>query len=58
MIKKNTENAKPEASKKITVLIIDDDEGLRDVIQKRLYRHKFDVEVATNGKHAISEDML
>ena len=40
--------------KSIRVLYVEDDDGLARLLQRRLSRHGFDIEIVTNGEEAIS----
>lgn len=41
--------------KKVCVLVIDDEEEIRNVLERRLFGEGYDVEVAANGKHALQK---
>ena len=42
-------------AKKISILVVDDEEDFRATLEKRLFQWGYDVEVAANGKHALQK---
>jgi CheY-like chemotaxis protein len=38
-----------------SILIVDDEADIRDILQKRLFKSGFDADFATNGKHAVQK---
>lgn len=41
--------------KKICILVIDDEEEIRNILERLLFGEGYDVEVAANGKHALQK---
>lgn len=44
----------PTTSKR-SILVVDDEEGIRAVLEKRLYQSGYLVDVAANGRHALQK---